>query len=341
MSVALHGHGHVNFHLHLQYNSHQHTGRRFPHPHLSTQPASLKLDPQAEEPPSKMATGSSSSNTKTPNPANPSSLKPRYEIRKLEPKHWTWVSAIVIHSNLFHSPIWPAVYPNNITANAHFGLKAAEYLIMHQINSGMSFGVFDTEYKFKREESKAIGGKLYWDESEPSVQETQGLDAESKRLLDQMDFPLVSVALSYDAADPLDHDKMGPVMACLPLFGLLYHILAEGDTRDPNPSNPTGHGQVLFRNATSTRREYESEKIMAGLARWLMHEADERGFRGIQIEALHDAVNHVWSEPPSPYKGTIVSEFHTATWKDEKGEIAFKPANQRVTKVYVDLKPGA
>jgi hypothetical protein len=79
---------------------------------------------------------------------------------------------------------------------------------------------------------------------------------------------------------------------------------------------------------------------MAGLARWLMREADARGFRGIQIEALADAVTHVWSTAEPPYKGQVISEFHTDTWKDENGNLAFAPSHQRITKCYVDLKPG-
>lgn len=280
-------------------------------------------------------------NTKTPNPSNPSSLKPRYEIRTLEPKHAQWAIAIIIHSNLFHSPVWPVLYPENINARVFDGLDHAEYLVMHQINSGHSFGVFDTEYQFKREESKASGGKLYWDRNEKSVQEEKGLEAEGQRLLEQMDFPLVSVAMSYDGADPLDLEKMGPLLGVLPHFGPLYHVLEVLDPREKDSWAPKTRGEVLMRNATATRHDYEGEKIMAGLARFLMREADARGFRGVQIECVHDAVTHVWSNPPAPYKGSIVSEFHTGTYKDEEGKLFFAPAQQRITKCYVELKPKA
>ncbi|KAF9701843.1 hypothetical protein EKO04_001035 [Ascochyta lentis] len=281
------------------------------------------------------------SNNKTPNPSNPSTLKPRYEIRRLEPKHAKWAAAIVSHSNGAYSPVWPVIYPEkggkDIIQLAH----DADYLVMHQINSGLSFGVFDTEYVFKREESKATGGKLYWDISEPGGKESQELKVEAQRLLQQMDFPLVSVALSYDAFNALDMVKMEPLLAALPHFGLAYHILEENDRRDPESWKPKGPNEVLLRNATATRRDYEGEGIMAGLARWLMREADARGFRGIQIEALADAVTHVWSTAEPPYKGAVVSEFHTADWKDEEGNVAFAPAHQRITKIYVDLKAQA
>ncbi|KAF3011012.1 hypothetical protein E8E13_010842 [Curvularia kusanoi] len=287
-----------------------------------------------------MMAGSKLTNVKTPNIANPSSLDPRYEIRQLEPKHVEWAAAIVSHSNSFYSNLWPAIYHSRNGRDAiQLGLDAV-YLVEHQINSGLSFGVFDTQYVFKREESKATDGRLYWDMSEPSVQEELGLEAEAQRLLQQMDLPLVSVALSYDAHAPLDMDKMQPLLAALPHFGTLYHILEDGDTRDPETWKAKGPREVLMRNATSTRRDYEGQGIMSGLARWLMREADVRGFRGIQIEAVADAVTYVWSTAETPYQGTIVSEFDTATWKDEQGQLAFAPARQRVTKCYVNLKPG-
>ena len=284
---------------------------------------------------------SEATNTKTPNPLNPSTLKNRYGIRQRGTEHVEWAKSIVIHSNLFYSPVWPLLYPDNLNGRLFDAMNAAEYLIAHQIASGHSFGVFDTEYKFKREESKATGGRLWWNASEKSVEEEQGFQAEGQRLCDQMDFPLVSVALSYDGADPLDMEQLAALMATLPHFGLIYHILEEGDKRDPESWKPKAQREVLMRNATSTRHDYEGEQIMAGLARWLMREADARGFRGIQIECVHDAVTHVWSKPPAPYSGGVISEFHTGTWKNEEGNIAFAPAQQRITKCYVELKPEA
>lgn len=281
---------------------------------------------------------SKATNSRTPNPSNSSSLEIRYEIRRIEPKHVQWAAAIVSHSNSFYSSVWPVLYPERNGIDAiRFALEAT-YRVEHQINSGLSFGVFDTEYIYKREESKASEGKLYWGLSEPSIQEIQGLEAEAQRLLKQMDFPLVSVALSYDTHNALDLDKMQPLLDSLPHFGLIYHILEEGDTRDPKSWKPTGPRQVLFRNATSMRRDYEGQGIMAGLARWLMREADATGFRSIQIEAVADAVTHVWSVPEPPYQGVVVSKFDTASWKDEEGNLAFDPAHQKIAKCFVDLK---
>jgi hypothetical protein len=67
----------------------------------------------------------------------------------------------------------------------------------------MTCRVFDTQYKFKRSESVATGGKLYWDEKD--------FEVDSKILLEQTGFPLCSVALSYDLIVPLDMPSMAPL----------------------------------------------------------------------------------------------------------------------------------
>jgi hypothetical protein len=280
------------------------------------------------------------SNTAVPTASNPSTLPQRFAIRRLGPEHSDWAKAIVLHSNLYHSPAWPVLYPENITARLHKSFKGATYLIDHQIDSGLSYGVFDTQYEFKRPSSAETGGKLWWDESEASVQDTHGLEAESARLLQQMDFPLVSVALSYDAINPLDMAEMGPLIEALPLFGTLYHYLHILDTRNPSIYTSKAAGEVLFRNATSTRQDYVDHHLMSGTARWLMREAALKGFRAIQIEALHDRVTKVWSEPEKPFRGEIVSRVDMGNFEDE-GKKPFEPATQVASKIYVDLRPDA
>ena len=101
--------------------------------------------------------------------------------------------------------------------------QRSDYLINHQIDSGMSFGIFDLEYK--RPESAATRGKLYWDEKE--------LHIDGPTLLKQMDFPLCSVALAYDGINEFDLPKMMPLIETLPLFATLFHELEIIDKRDP------------------------------------------------------------------------------------------------------------
>lgn len=123
-------------------------------------------------------------------------LPSRYEIRQLGPEHSKWAAAIVIHSNVFHSSVFSVVYPDQQGARFNRCMKAADYLVDHQINSGLSFGVFDKEYPYKKAESSAANGEFYW---QPDKDDVTGED-----ILEAMDFPLVSVALAYDGFDALD-----------------------------------------------------------------------------------------------------------------------------------------
>ncbi|KJZ75280.1 hypothetical protein HIM_05206 [Hirsutella minnesotensis 3608] len=263
-----------------------------------------------------------------------SNLPPRYEIRVLGPEHIEWASAIVIHSNLYHSPIWPAVYPNDRAARVYKAFNSIYYLVRHQVESGYSLGIFDKEYQFRRPESAATGGQLYWDQKD--------LEASGEKLLEQMDFPLVSVALAYDGINPLDHDKMKGLMESLPMLGTAYALLERLDSREKSSWEAQKPREVLHRNATSTRHEYEGKGLMRKLANYMMRTAAAEGFRGIQIEPLSDAVAHVWANPPAPFTAEVVSTFHMASWEEEneKGEKynPFYPASQRVSKIYTTLK---
>lgn len=148
-----------------------------------------------------------------------------------------------------------------------------------------------------------------------------------------MDFPLVSVAISFDAIGPFDMQKL----TLLPHFGPLEHALSALDSRDSESWKPTGPGQVLRRNATATQHDYEGLGVMSGLARWLMREADGKGYRRIQITCLSDSMTHVWSKSASAFKGGVVSQVDMAMWKDENGQVAFRPSKQVASRCYVEL----
>ncbi|KAH5301820.1 hypothetical protein HBI42_188540 [Parastagonospora nodorum] len=270
-------------------------------------------------------------NPKTPSPTNPSYLHPRYEIRTLTTAHAQWAAALIAHAYTFDSPVWPVLYPIDKSALMRAVFTACAYLVQHQIDSGMSFGVFDTEWTYSSHEAALAGGKLSWDED---MRDESGVV-----FLTGMDFPLVSVAMGFDACDALDIERLMPLLTTLPHFGLVDEILDEADERDPESWRATGRGQVLQMNATATRREYMGRGIVAELARWVMREADARGYRGIQITCWEDRVTRVWSEPESPYRGSVVSEFEMETWKDKVGKIAFRPCKQVANKCYVKLKP--
>lgn len=201
----------------------------------------------------------------------------------------------------------------------------------HQIASGLSYGVFDTQYKFKRADSASKGGALYWDES--------NTEATADELLSQMDFPLISIAMALDQFDPFDESGFGPLIASLPFYADLDHELGRLDAREASSWKATALGQVMLRNGTSTRADYEGAGVMKELAHFLMRKAAEDGFRGINIECLHDAVCHVWMNPPEPYRARLIAQFNINQYQMEgKDEKMYPDVDQLASRVYVELK---
>jgi hypothetical protein len=257
----------------------------------------------------------------------------RFEIRKLGLEHLDWARAIISHSNIFHSPAWAEIYSENKTERLYQTFAAAEYLVRHQIESGWSYGVFDREYQFKRPASinDAAGGALYWDESNKT--------ATGAQLLEQMDFPLVSIALALDAANPLDHTLLTSMEEALPFYMALMQCIEELDDGSKRAkSDVTGPRQVMLRNGTSTRADYEGLGVMKKAAHLLMREAAKAGFRAISIETLNDAVWHVWMNPPAPFRAVEVVRFRVSEYKDEKGVVLYPDVSQITARVQVDLK---
>ncbi|KAI1300604.1 hypothetical protein F5Y03DRAFT_225952 [Xylaria venustula] len=258
-------------------------------------------------------------------------LSSRYEIRPLELKHLEWAKALFAHSFVFGSPIWRNLYPLDKTARFYGLYQASNYLIKHQISSGLSLGIFDTEYEFKNPESAASGGELYFDFDDPSVGEAE--------LLRQMDTPLVSIACAFDAFDALDNRRVAPVTGRLPASASFHAALAD---RDPQMRQPTARGQVLQRMGTATRADAEGGGFMKALAHDMMRRAAESGFRRIQIECFHDAVTAVWANPPLPFRGSVAGEVDTYTLDetdvDGRRRFPFRPVRQRLTRVYVTLR---
>jgi hypothetical protein len=268
-------------------------------------------------------------------PPNPITLPPRFEIRKLEPKHHDWVKALITHSNTFHSPLFSVAYPTNQTERAYAVFRAGDYHASHSINSGLSYGVFDTQYQFHHPSSSQSeeGGQLLWDLTNPN--------ATPSDLLTQMDFPLVSVALSYDGIHPFNFSQLTPLLQAIPLFGTVFAALEKADTRPPESWKPQRAGEVILRSGTATRADYGGMGLAKGLAHWLMYEAKGKGYKAVQIETAHPAVERVWMAPPSEFKAEMVGAFETGSYEEEvegRGMVrVFEPAEVRCTKIWVDL----
>ncbi|KAI8953621.1 hypothetical protein F4801DRAFT_102951 [Xylaria longipes] len=261
-------------------------------------------------------------------------LPSRFEIRPLEIEHLEWTKAVFAHSFVFGSPIWRNLYPLDRTARFYGLYHASDYLIRHQISSGLSLGIFDAEYKFKNPKSAPSGGNLYFDFNDPSIDEYE--------LLKQIDNPLVSIACAFDAFYAMDNRRLAPVTGRLPASASFHEALTERDSLDPKAWLPTAPGQVLQRMGTATRADAEGVGFMKVMAHHMMRWAADKGFRRIRIECFHDAVTAVWTNPPVPFKGCVAGEVDTYTLDeiDEDGtrRYPYRPVRQRLTRVYVTLR---
>lgn len=263
----------------------------------------------------------------------PRDLTPRFEVRKLEAKHLAVASAILSETNIFHSPMWATAHPDNQTKRCYDVYNAVDYLVRAAIESGLTYGVFDKEWKFKRPESAATDGALYWDQTD--------LTATSEQLLEQIDSPLVSICLAYDGFYPLNLDNLTAFFEILPLFATMHEHFHTIDKRDPKSWEPTGPGQVIMRTGTSTRADYEGMGLMKLMAHWEMKDAAARGFRGINMETLHPAVDHVWMHPPAPFKAKRVNIFNMnelTVEKDGQQVLACPQVDVLAGRMYIELR---
>ena len=261
--------------------------------------------------------------------ANPIQLPTGFEMRKLGPEHTAWAQALISHSNVFHSPLWSNMYPRGQVERAYNFYRAAQRLCELNIASGLSYGVFDTAYQLRR----AAPG-LYWDETD--------MDATPQQLLEQMDFPLVSVHLSYDEGAGRDHAEWAPIVGLMPLFGNLFRTMAELDPRDPASWRPASTGEVLVRGGTATRADYGGRGLARAAAHWLMHEAAAAGYRAVQIGLAHPAMHHIWMNPPPPFTAELICSFNTATREEVVDGVPTKPwvvcGDTPCSKIWVNLK---
>ncbi|KAK0651046.1 hypothetical protein B0T16DRAFT_320923 [Cercophora newfieldiana] len=269
-------------------------------------------------------------------PPNPIIPPPRYEIRPLLPQHIPFARAIITHSNIFHSPVWTKIYPSNQTPRAYTFYLASENLMTLNIASGHSYGLFDTQYIYKRPESAATEGKLHWDFND--------MTATAEDLLEQMDFPLVSIAMAWDAAEPgRDGSEWGPAVAAMPRLGTLFTEIEKNDKRDVAIWKPKEMGQVIYRGGTSTRADYEGQGLAKVLAHWCLWRWREQGFRGMQAGVAHRAVVRIFTNPPEGMRGEVVAVLDTKGYEEvgEDGE-RVRPfeavGDVPCVRVWVDLK---
>lgn len=215
-------------------------------------------------------------------------------IRPLTPEDAEWATAVSSHGGRFHSPLWSNIYPDRGTEDTYRLFACARPLMLHCIESGMSLGAFDTRYRFRRAESEAVGGKLYWD---PKNREHSG-----QQLLEEMDFPLVHVALAFNADNPPTAEMMADVLKVMPLWTWFSEKLSQSN----HTEEQTHPSKVLKRVGTDTRYDYTGKKIMRQVAHFQIGLAKKKGYTRIDIDSAHPAVTKVWMNPPIPHHARMI-----------------------------------
>ena len=81
----------------------------------------------------------------------------------------------------------------------------------------------------------------------------------------------------------------------------------------------------MRRGGTATRQDYTGFGLMKGMAHWHIREMAARGFSGYQITTAHPALKRVFLNPPSPFKGELVSKANTAEVEAEVDGKVVKP----------------
>lgn len=257
-----------------------------------------------------------------------SNQRSRYEILLLRPEHKDWAKAVRIYSLIFNSPGWRSMYPKDLTKRTYKGFEAIDGLISHCIASGWTYGVFDTQYTPKN----GVNSQLLWN--------FKDLEASEEMLLEQMDFPLVSIALSYDGYIPPPANT-GSLSVVFPAMTEQNRRLDELDKRNPSDWKPKGLHQVLMRLGTSTKPNYAGKGLMKGLARHLVVQASAAGFHATQMRASSAAVLHVWQNLGDPYRSEVVCELNTGSIEVNDGTVVepdMDIGNFRVARLWTTLR---
>ncbi|KAI1385387.1 uncharacterized protein F4822DRAFT_412921 [Hypoxylon trugodes] len=236
-------------------------------------------------------------------------LPSRYEIRLITPDLANKILALIYFNNFFESSVWSGIYEGQLVKKAleTYHASKAFYQMPELVpNNGLSYCIWDKEFVFKKPESAAVGGACYWDDfdlNDPDL-EVNG----KQKLLDALDFPIVSFGLSIDKFAPGDMREWEALMKVLPLNKGLKDYYAAHDPRPKGSWEPTATGQVIDRVGTGTREAYQGQGIMKALAKFIMLEMKARGYRAIQISCGDARVHHVWTNPPPPFRSsTLVS----------------------------------
>ncbi|KAH8205125.1 hypothetical protein TruAng_000690 [Truncatella angustata] len=231
-------------------------------------------------------------------------LPSQYEIRRIQPEHEDWCRALMLQGMLLRAPVWRPIIsePKVKTILESFQLLESYYTF--HFRNGLSYALYDTEYKFKRPESVKTGGALYWDEidiGDPELEEKG-----EQLMLEKMDFPIVALALSYDMFEPPPREAFGTMATVAPLWGAMIAQYGEATNGIGDFPKPTSSGQYAHRSGCVTRADYEGQNLGRLFTWWVMLEMSSRGYQGLAVGAGNSAISRIWLHPDVPFLSKIL-----------------------------------
>ncbi|KAI0483190.1 hypothetical protein GGR56DRAFT_230465 [Xylariaceae sp. FL0804] len=272
-------------------------------------------------------------------------LPPRYQIRRIDFSVRDFVIAMGIEGFMLrHASLWKPLLPHPKVGSALRAHACLAGHYDHAIHSGLSFCIVDTQYRYRRPGSAEAGGWLYWDELDPGAADFERRG--HKRMLHGMDFPIVCIALAFDAFSQRSYQATADMLELIPLQSQLgaflkahereerRHLLTrdtlcQQEAMDPRPPEtwaPTGYGHVLMRSGCVTKPGYERRGLATALNRFVMLEARALGFRGLSVGMGSRSMLRCYVHPPRGCASQVVAHwnFEDIQMYDEEGNV-FRP----------------
>ncbi|KAI1335638.1 hypothetical protein F5Y15DRAFT_242737 [Xylariaceae sp. FL0016] len=249
-------------------------------------------------------------------------LPARYQIRRIDGCIRDWVISMGIEGFMLRDDsLWKPILPYPKVGNA---LRAFTYLAGHydhSIYSGLSYCIVDTQYTFRRPESVSVGGWLYWDELDPDSHDFERKGR--KKMVYAMDFPIVCIALAFDAFSQRDYQATTDMLQLIPLQSQLGAFLGSVDPRPYETWGPTDYGQVLIRSGCVTKPGYEGRGLGTALNHFVMLEAKALGYRGLSVGLGNRSILRSYTHAPRGCRAQVLAHwnFEDVQLEDEEGAI--------------------
>ncbi|KAK8126519.1 uncharacterized protein PG998_002278 [Apiospora kogelbergensis] len=240
-------------------------------------------------------------------------LPPRYTIRPIDAGVNDWAKALAIQGFFLGPSLWQPLTATPKTRSALRAFDALGGYYKHAVDSGLSYGIFDSEYEFARAESKSppdsdpttgqggedgreiSSGALYWSELDPDAEPDFETGGGARRMAEGMDFPLVCVALSCDLAAKPPPDVFEALQAFLPLAKGVNQFWRDNDPRPKGSWSP--RGPARFAPAWGASRS-----LMSALNHFVMLDLKARGFRAMNAGIGVPSVYRNWMNAPAGCK---------------------------------------